>query len=111
MFSPLETRPANGSRTHRGAIGSALSSCGSGEGGGKKRKKRKRITIQNLLNEFKNSYFSTFAIQWLRLGLRLEGGGRKKRKLPFAFLLAERAALATNLCYISDAALLSAVIT
>lgn len=40
-------------------------------------RQKKRITIQNLLNEFKNSYFSTFAIQSLRLGLRRWGMGRR----------------------------------
>lgn len=66
----------NDSRTHQGEIRSALSSV----------RQKKRITIQNLLNEFKNSYFSTFAIQSLRLGLRR--GGEKKN--PFAFLLGAR---------------------
>lgn len=54
--------------------------CGTGSGG---KKKEGGITIQNLLNEFKNSYFSAFAIQSLRLGLRRGG---EKKKLPFAFL-------------------------
>lgn len=55
--------------------------CGTGSGGGGGERKRGGITIQNLLNEFKNSYFSAFAIQSLRLGLRR--GGKKKKKKNF----------------------------
>lgn len=72
-------------------------------------RQKKRITIQNLLNEFKNSYFSAFAIQSLRLGLRQ--GGRKKKKMLFAFLLGARQRELLIYAPFSAAALLSAVIT
>lgn len=71
LFSLQLKAVVNDSGSHRGEICSVLSSVAQAEA-------EKRITIQNLLNEFKNSYFSTFAIQSLRLGLR-RGAGREKK--------------------------------
>lgn len=73
---------------------------------GAEARKKKCHYYSKPLNEFKNSYFSAFAIQSPCLGLM--------QKMPFAFLLGARQrapahtgiTLAINLCHISAALLL-----